>query len=79
MLSQFIGKKDVNLTPNRQNLKLYDGGKIKSIGDIEVSCTRRGKFHLIKFLVVKENVVPVIGCKDSQRLSLLKVLQNDGE
>lgn len=56
---------------------MFNGGKLKVIGNTLLKCSRNGKCYDIKFLVVKENVQTILGCKDSQKCGIIKVVQND--
>lgn len=56
---------------------MFNGGKIHIIGSTLLKCSRNGKSFDIKFLVVKDNVQTILGCEDSQKCGIIKVVQND--
>lgn len=56
---------------------MYNGAQICTKGTIVLKCERKGRVFKIRFLVVKEKVKTIIGCKDSVKCNFIKVLEND--
>lgn len=56
---------------------MYNGTKINTLGSIYLKCSRNGKQHYILFLIVKEKVSAILGCKDCEKYGIIKILHND--
>ncbi|CAI5674590.1 unnamed protein product [Oreochromis niloticus] len=53
------------------NLAAFGGTKIKSTGTVTLKCKLAGQLYDLLFQVVKHNVQPIIGLKDSVRMKLV--------
>ena len=59
----YLNKNDLTkyIKHTSQKLKLYDGSLMRTLGSCSLCCEQNGRKFMVDFVVVKENVAPIIG------------------
>jgi len=75
----FENPRDITITGKKTSLKVYDGNKIQSIGNVSLNCARKGEQYNIDFVVIDKDVNTILGCESSQKCGFLKIMECDNQ
>lgn len=62
----------MQLDPTLTILVVYNGNKIKPLGTFSTVCTVNSAEVKVKFFVLEDNTIPILGLQDCIKLNLIK-------